>query len=114
MPLQHIHENMLERLRRETSRQYIDDLIQRIRAGIPGIAEEIRTDRISSGEHGLLRGKDAHTGNLQGNYLMARGEADAPEIDGRVYVRGKLPMGNFARVKVVGHTDYALIAEPAS
>src|SRR5439155_17765408 len=38
MPLQHIHENMLERMRRETSRQYIFDLIDRIRAGIPGIA----------------------------------------------------------------------------
>ncbi|TAL01424.1 MAG: radical SAM protein, partial [Verrucomicrobia bacterium] len=33
IPLQHIHENMLERMRRETSRQYIVDLIERIRAG---------------------------------------------------------------------------------
>ena len=38
MPLQHIHENMLERMRRETSQQYIVDLIAKIRAGIPGIA----------------------------------------------------------------------------
>ena len=38
MPLQHIHENMLERMRRETSRQYIVDLIRKIRAGVPGIA----------------------------------------------------------------------------
>src|ERR1051326_8613489 len=38
MPLQHIHENMLDRKRRETSQQYIVDLIRRIRAGIPGIA----------------------------------------------------------------------------
>ena len=38
MPLQHIHENMLERMRRETSRQYIVDLIAKIRAGVPGIA----------------------------------------------------------------------------
>src|SRR5207247_4260996 len=37
-PLQHIHDNMLERMRRETSGQYIRDLIRRIRAGIPGIA----------------------------------------------------------------------------
>src|SRR5690606_25478133 len=41
IPLQHIHENMLERMRRETSRQYIEELISKIRAGIPGIA--IRT-----------------------------------------------------------------------
>ena len=38
MPLQHIHESMLERMRRETSRQYIIDLIAKIRAGVPGIA----------------------------------------------------------------------------
>src|SRR5204862_1678324 len=38
MPLQHIHQTMLERMRRETSQQYIVDLIQKIRAGIPGIA----------------------------------------------------------------------------
>ena len=38
IPLQHIHENMLERMRRETSRQYIVDLLRKIRAGVPGIA----------------------------------------------------------------------------
>ena len=38
IPLQHIHDNMLERMRRETSREYIVDLLRRIRAGIPGIA----------------------------------------------------------------------------
>ena len=43
---------------------------------------------------------------------VARGEADAPDIDGRVYVRGSLPLGEFARVRIVGHTDYDLIAEP--
>ena len=26
-------------------------------------------------------------------------------------VRGKVPIGEFARVKIVGHTDYDLIAE---
>ena len=207
MPLQHIHGNMLERMRRETSQEYIVDLIRRIRAGIPGIAlrttfivgfpgeteayfetllefiretrferlgvftyskeegtrasrmegqiadkikqqrrnaamaaqhevavsisesfvgrtinalvekqataQEIKGARISSWEHGLLRGNDAHVDSLRGNYLIARGEADAPDIDGRVYVRGKLRLGEFAQVKVVGHTDYDLIAEPA-
>ena len=38
IPLQHIHENMLERMRRETSQPYIVDLIRKIRAGVPGIA----------------------------------------------------------------------------
>ena len=49
---------------------------------------------------------------MRGNYFVARGEADAPDIDGRVYVRGKLPVGEFAQVKIIGHTDYDLIAEP--
>jgi ribosomal protein S12 methylthiotransferase len=208
IPLQHIHENMLERMRRETSRQYIVDLIRRIRAGIPGIAlrttfivgfpgeteahfedllgfmretrferlgvftysqeestragsmagqipdktkrkrrdlamaaqhevavqvagsfvgrtinvlveqaaspSELKRARISSWEHGLIRGQDQHTDDLKGRFLVARGEADAPDIDGRVYVRGDLPVGEFAQVEVIGHTDYDLIAEPSS
>jgi ribosomal protein S12 methylthiotransferase len=206
IPLQHIHENMLERMRRETSQQYIVDLLKKIRAGIPGIAlrttfivgfpgetdayfqslldfiretkfermgvfsysqeegtragqmagqlsdsvkqkrrqlamaaqheiavqvsesfmgrqlnvlvegeastKELKSARINSWEHGLIRGNDGQTAQLKGRYLIARGEADAPDIDGRVYVRGKLPLGEFARVKIIGHTDYDLIAEP--
>jgi ribosomal protein S12 methylthiotransferase len=232
IPLQHIHGNMLERMRRETSQQYIVDLIRKIRAGVPGIAlrttfivgfpgetgtsfqtlldfiretkferlgvfayskedgtlagkmagqipdqikkrrrelamaaqhkiarqvsesfvgreikvlvegradeEQLRQANVSSWEHGFLREKQTLNSSAfasgygatapkrsEGgqpstlNYLIARGEADAPDIDGRVYVRGKFhlreampPPGEFARVKVVGHTDYDLIAEP--
>ncbi len=206
IPLQHIHANMLERMRRETSQQYIVDLIKKIRAGIPGIAlrttfivgfpgeteasfqtlldfiretkferlgvftysqedgtlagkmagqipdkvrqkrrelvmaaqhkiaqevsesfvgreikvivegeanaKQLQSANVSSWEHGLIRETDKHTAQMKGVYLVARGEADAPDIDGRVYVRGKLPVGKFAQVKVVGHTDYDLIAEP--
>jgi ribosomal protein S12 methylthiotransferase len=204
IPLQHIHANMLERMRRETSQQYIVDLIRRIRAGIPGIAlrttfivgfpgeteasfqtlldfiretkferlgvftysqedgtlagkmagqipdkvrqkrrelvmaaqhqiakqvsesfvgreikvivegeanaKQLQSANVSSWEHGLIREADKHTSQMKGVYLVARGEADAPDIDGRVYVRGKLPLGKFAQVKVIGHTDYDLIA----
>ena len=207
IPLQHIHENMLERMRRETSQQYIVDLLERIRAGIPGIAlrttfivgfpgetaaqfeallefiratkferlgvfaysqeagtragnmagqvsdrikkqrrevamatqhevavqvaeafvgrtlkvlveqeasaKELQKARISSWEHGLIRSQDEHLVQLKGRYQVARGEADAPDIDGRVYVRGALPLGEFARVKVIAHTDYDLIAQPS-
>ncbi|HEX3625084.1 MAG TPA: 30S ribosomal protein S12 methylthiotransferase RimO [Verrucomicrobiae bacterium] len=206
IPLQHIHENMLERMRRETSQQYICDLMKRIRAGVPGIAlrttfivgfpgetercfetllDFIRTtkferlgvftyskeagtragamagqitDRIkqqrrklamaeqrkiareisqafvgreikvlvegkadakqlenanvSSWEHGFLRGEKPSVPHMSGRFLVARGEADAPDIDGRVFVRGQAPAGEFARVKIIGHTDYDLIAEP--
>ena len=206
IPLQHIHQNMLERMRRETSREYIVELLRRIRLGVPGIAlrttfivgfpgeteeyfeslldfiretkferlgvfaysqeegtragkmagqlpdkvkrlrrnramgvqheiavaisesfvgrelrvlvekeasgSELRAARISSWEHGLIRSRDRQLDALQGRYWIARGEADAPDIDGRVYVRGRLPAGGFAPVKIVGHTDYDLIAEP--
>ena len=207
IPLQHIHENMLERMRRETSQQYIVDLIKKIRAGIPGIAirttfivgfpgeteasfntlldfiretkferlgvfayskedgtragamagqlsdkvkqkrrelamhaqhkvaiavsesfvgreikvliegvaneKQLQSASVSSWEHGLVRELETKNSKLKTkNYLVGRGEADAPDIDGRVYVRGKLPVGEFAKVKVIGHTDYDLIAEP--
>ena len=62
--------------------------------------------------HGLIRANDDHLSQLKGRYLIARGEADAPDIDGRVYLRGDLPIGKFAKVRVIGHTDYDLIAEP--
>lgn len=209
MPLQHIHEVMLERMRRETSRAYIEYLIRRIRAGIPGIAlrttfivgfpgeteamfrslldfvRETRFERLGvftysredgtiagkmtgqvsaqvkqrrrdlamaeqhriarelaagqvgreltvlvegpanehqlraanffNWEHGFIREEARPESPLtRGRYSVARGEADAPDIDGRVYVRGKLPAGEFARVRIVGHTDYDLIAAPAS
>ena len=73
---------------------------------------ELQRARVSSWEHGLIRGRDRHTAALQGRFLAARGEADAPDIDGRVYVRGQLPLGDFALVKVIAHTDYDLISEP--
>jgi ribosomal protein S12 methylthiotransferase len=208
IPLQHIHENMLERMRRETSRQYIVDLIARLRAGVPGIAlrttfivgfpgetgecfralldfiretkferlgvfsysneegtraaamagqvpgrvkekrrelamaeqhkvaravsesfagrtlkvlvekeasvKELETANVKSWEHGLIRNGEAQVPPLgPRKFLLARGEADAPDIDGRIFVRGRLQPGEFARVRIIGHTDYDLIAEPA-
>ena len=41
MPLQHIHPRMLQVMKRETTSEHIENLIARIRGGIPGIA--IRT-----------------------------------------------------------------------
>jgi ribosomal protein S12 methylthiotransferase len=207
MPLQHIHDNMLERMRRETSRQYISDLIKRIRAGVPGIAlrttfivgfpgetessfqtlldfiretkferlgvfayskedgtragsmagqvsdavkqkrreramaeqhkvavavseifvgrtiqvlvegeadaKQLKAANVSSWEHGLIRETDHHMRQMKGHYFVARGEADAPDIDGRVFIQGGVPIGEFTRVKIIGHTDYDLIAQPA-
>ena len=213
MPLQHIHENMLQRMRRETSESYIRELIARLRACVPGLAlrttfivgfpgeteasfetlldfiretrferlgvftysqeegtiagrmagqvpDEVKQDRrnramaaqhavarevsagfvgrtlkvlvegsasgkqlqqakVSSWEHGLLREQKVGSPKSEvrrvagagQTFLVARGEADAPDIDGRVYVRGKLPVGEFAPVRIIGHTDYDLMAE---
>ena len=44
---------------------------------------------------------------------VARGEADAPDIDGRVYVPRDLPVGAFADVRITGYQDYDLLALPA-
>ena len=38
IPLQHIDESMLQRMRRETSPQHIEELIAKLRLGIPGVA----------------------------------------------------------------------------
>ena len=76
-------------------------------------AKQLQRANVSSWEHGLMRDGATQNSKLKNQELLvARGEADAPDIDGRVYVRGTLPIGEFARVKVVGHTDYDLIAEP--
>jgi ribosomal protein S12 methylthiotransferase len=74
-------------------------------------AQELRKANIRSWEHGLIREADGGSKQLKGRYLVARSEADAPDIDGRVYIRGDLPVGQFANVRIVGHTDYDLIAE---
>lgn len=206
MPLQHIHHNMLERMRRETSQQYIIELIAKIRAGIPGIAlrttfivgfpgetdacfevlldfiretrferlgvftysqetatraasmagqlsekikkqrrdlamaaqhevavqvsesfvgrrikvlverqanaHELKGAKVASWEHGLIRAEEPSNPRFKTRHvLVARGEADAPDIDGRIYVSGQGPLGEFAEVKIVGHTAYDLMGK---
>jgi ribosomal protein S12 methylthiotransferase len=43
---------------------------------------------------------------------VARGEADAPDIDGRVYLPITVPVGEFAHVEITGCEDYDLLALP--
>jgi ribosomal protein S12 methylthiotransferase len=43
---------------------------------------------------------------------VARGEADAPDIDGRVYLPITAPVGEFVQVKITGFEDYDLLALP--
>src|SRR5581483_10913201 len=44
---------------------------------------------------------------------VARGEADAPDIDGRVYLPLTVPVGDFVRVEITGCENYDLLALPA-
>jgi ribosomal protein S12 methylthiotransferase len=107
------------KIARQVSESFVG---RKIKVLVEGRANEkqLQQASISSWEHGLVReGKLQTPSPKLRSYLVGRGEADAPDIDGRVYVRGKfrareadLPPGEFARVKIVGHTDYDLIAEP--
>ncbi|HZR79306.1 MAG TPA: 30S ribosomal protein S12 methylthiotransferase RimO [Chthoniobacterales bacterium] len=172
IPLQHIHESMLQRMRRETSREHIERLIDRIREGIPGIAirttfivgfpgetdeefdsllrfiESARFERLGifkySREDGSraakmpnqiptkvknarfreamsLQQKIAHEiarekiGRelklLVDQPLIARTEADAPEVDTRVILSNPAPAGDFITRRITGTRGYDLLAE---
>ncbi|MDD4932508.1 MAG: hypothetical protein PHO89_03470, partial [Methylacidiphilaceae bacterium] len=41
---------------------------------------------------------------------LARSAADAPDVDGKVFVSPKLAPGNFSEVVIQGASDYDLIA----
>lgn len=173
IPLQHISDHMLGRMQRETSSQYIRDLIKRIRSGIPGIAirttfivgfpgeteadvdelcefiqetkfERLGVFRYSQEEgtraakmeeqlpkklkearwHRVMKLQKEIAAQVSESYVgrtlkvlveepgVARGEADAPDIDGRVYVPITVPVGEFAQVQITGYEDYDLLALP--
>ncbi|HEX3817667.1 MAG TPA: 30S ribosomal protein S12 methylthiotransferase RimO, partial [Chthoniobacterales bacterium] len=171
MPLQHIDGAMLGRMRRETSREHIENLIVRLRAGIPGVAlrttfivgfpgeteaefeallefvERVRFERLGifkySQEEGSRAAKmpgqiSAAQKNLRyrramtlqqkiaremaaakigqeltllvDQPLVARTEADAPEVDARVILAEAAPVGEFVRRKIRGARGYDLLA----
>jgi ribosomal protein S12 methylthiotransferase len=171
VPLQHIHESMLQRMRRETSREHIENLIDRLRAGIPGLAlrttfivgfpgetdEEfesllefigrVRFERLGifkySREDGSraakmpgqvpakiknaryraamsIQQKIAHEMAHQkigcelkllvDQALIARTEADAPDVDARVILTKPAPVGEFVTRRITGARGYDLLA----
>ena len=173
MPLQHISDHMLTEMQRETSSQYIRDLVREIRAGIPEITlrttfivgfpgetdddfeellefiRETRFERLGvfkySQEEGTRAAKrddqlTARVKDRRWNRAMAlqreisesrcreqvgktikvlveepgiaRGEGDAPDIDGRVYLDGSIPVGEFTNATITGSTEYDLLALP--
>src|SRR6185312_8589647 len=171
IPLQHIDESMLRRMRRETSRTHIETLIAKLRSGIPGVAlrttfivgfpgetetefetlldfiERTRFERLGifkySREEGsraakmpgqipaklknerhrramTLQQKIAHEiaaakiGTelklLVDQPLVARTEADAPEVDTRVLLSQRGPVGEFIIREIQGARGYDLLA----
>lgn len=171
MPLQHIDEAMLGRMRRETSRAHIEDLLGRIRAGIPGVAirttfivgfpgetesefrsllefiERTKFERLGVFKYSREEGSRAakmpnqiptrvknerhrramalqqkiaseiaaqHVGRelrlLVDQPLVARTEADAPDVDARVILRKPAPVGEFITRKITGARGYDLVA----
>jgi ribosomal protein S12 methylthiotransferase len=51
----------------------------------------------------------------EGNgYFLGRSQAEAPEVDGAVLVKGdSLKIGEFAKVKIIDYCDYDLFSEIA-
>jgi ribosomal protein S12 methylthiotransferase len=170
IPLQHIDESMLRRMRRETSRAHIETLIAKLRLGIPGVAlrttfivgfpdetetefetlldfiERTRFERLGifkySREEGsraakmpgqisakvknerhrramTLQQKIAHEitaakiGSelklLVDQPLVARTEADAPDVDARVLLSQPAPVGEFITRTIQGARGYDLL-----
>lgn len=183
IPLQHISDRMLERMRRETDGRYIRRLLRNIRAGIPGIAvrttfvvgfpgetekefeellafiEQTKFERLgiftySQEDHtpaGTMKAqvsakvkkqrygqamtlqqkvsreiheqmigktlrvliekqKDGGSSRLEQGWI-GRSHADAPEIDGNVFVTGAARLGEFACVRITGAREYDLTGE---
>jgi ribosomal protein S12 methylthiotransferase len=171
MPLQHIEEGMLGRMRRETSRVHIEKLIARIRDGVPGVAlrttfivgfpgeteeafasllefiEATRFERLGVFKYSQEEGSRAakmeeqipnrikaeryrramtvqqriareiaaeRVGRelrlLVDEPLIARTEADAPDVDARVILSEAAPVGEFVTRRITGSRGYDLLA----
>ena len=171
IPLQHIHESMLQRMRRETSREHIERLIDKLRAGISWLAirttfivgfpgetdeefesllefiERVRFERLGifkySREDGSRAAKmpdqiQAKVKNaryrvamstqqkiaheiartkigsdlklLVDQPMIARTEADAPDVDTRVILPKPEPVGQFVTRQITGTRGYDLLA----
>ena len=73
------------------------------------VSEELSNNAVGRELDVLIDGYDSVA-----EVYFARSYADAPDVDGKVYVRakrGELPIGDFVRVKVAEALDYDLIAD---
>jgi ribosomal protein S12 methylthiotransferase len=171
IPLQHIDESMLKRMRRETSRAHIEHLIDRLRAGIPGVTlrttfivgfpgetdaefetlvdfvRRTRFERLGIFKYSQEEGSRAakmpgqiptkiknaryrHAMSVQQSIAhdlarekigtemkvlvdqphIARSEGDAPDIDTRMVLSKRAPVGEFIWRSITGSRGYDLLA----
>lgn len=177
LPIQHINNRILKLMNRDTSKEEIIRLIEKIRKAIPGVAmrtsviagfpteteqefiellsflEEARFERLGAFVYSREEGTPAYRlkqlpekvkaerfnqimslqqkistdvnkeflgktlkvlidSEEEGRYL-GRSQADAPEVDGQVFVKSakKLKAGDFANVKIVDTLEYDLVGE---
>ncbi|MBO4796903.1 MAG: MiaB/RimO family radical SAM methylthiotransferase, partial [Verrucomicrobia bacterium] len=82
----------------------------------PITENEIEGVEVANGESGRTRGSMGRLLSLDTSYWVARGAGDAPDVDGRVYVRNvpEEKAGDFLEVKVTDCREYDLLAEPAA
>jgi ribosomal protein S12 methylthiotransferase len=170
IPLQHIDDSMLSRMRRETSRTHIEHLIDRLRAGIPGITlrttfivgfpgetdaefetliDFVRRTRFERlGIFKYSREQGSRAANMPGQIpakikntryrkamsvqqsiaydlarqkigtelkllvdqpYVARTEGDAADVDTRVVLSKRAPVGEFIRRTITGSRGYDLL-----
>jgi ribosomal protein S12 methylthiotransferase len=171
IPLQHIDESMLSRMRRETSRAHIEHLTDRLRAGIPGVTlrttfivgfpgetdaefgtlvdfvRRTRFERLGIFKYSQEQGSRAANmpGQIPGKIKnaryrqamsvqqsiahdlarekigtelkllvdqphIARSEGDAPDVDARVVLSKRAPVGEFIWRSITGSRGYDLLA----
>ena len=171
IPLQHIDDSMLSSMRRETSRAHIEHLIDRLRAGIPGVTlrttfivgfpgetdaefetlvDFVRRTRFERlGIFKYSREQGSRAANMPGHIPakiknaryrqamsvqqwiacdlarqkigtelkllvdqphIARTEGDAPDIDTRVVLSKRAPVGEFISRSITGSRGYDLLA----
>jgi len=171
IPLQHIDESMLARMRRETSRVHIEDLVHKLRGGIEGVTvrttfivgfpgetdaefetlldficqsrferlgifkysqeegsraarmpdqipSKIKNSRYRAAmamqqsiAHDLARKKIGKELKLLADQPhIARTEGDAPDVDARVVLSERAPVGEFIRRIITGSRGYDLLA----
>jgi ribosomal protein S12 methylthiotransferase len=76
------------------------------------VAQRISAERLAAR---VGRTEQVIVDAVEGNVAMARSRGDAPDIDGVVRIKrgGKLPVGEFATVKITAADEYDLEAVPA-